>query len=391
MKIAIVGGGAAGLFCAANLPSNDVTIFEATNSCGNKLLLTGGGRCNYTNLSANFFDGIVDGQKFLRSSISSFGPNELIKWFKGHGLGSHTEGTRAFPITQSSKSVLALLAKLCKQNNVKFSFGCRVESINLKEYGKYEILGQEFDAVVVATGGKTFAKTGSDGSGNKLLNQLGIRTNEFSAKLGALYLKGTSELQGVSLTAGLSAISNNKVTAKVCGSVVFTHFGLSGPAALDLSALADCCDAVQVDFLPNKTAEELKNALAEARNCGTKQKVGTFFSQFLPKSVARFVSKEVSDKFVNELSNKQINLLLDFVKNHKFEFLHFSSFNQSWVSAGGAILNQINPTNMQTKAHKNLFVIGEQLDVFGLCGGYNLQIAFSTAKAAADYLEGVAK
>ena len=389
MKVAVVGGGAAGLFCAANLERCEVTVFEATSSCGNKLMLTGGGRCNYTNVGSDFFDGVVCGKKFLKSCLSKFNSQDLIDWFNVRGIKTMVENNRAFPATQKSASVVNLLISECKKKGVLFRFNSKIESIE-QEKGKFRLCGELFDAVVVATGGKTFPKTGSTGCGNNLFSKLGIKTNSFVPKLGPIYADGTNALQGVSATVGLKLLKDKKVVAKRVGACVFTHFGISGPVALDCSGKADCCDEIVVDFLPEVSGDVLQKEIFAEKT--SKKMLDTFLSQYMAKSIAKFICAKCSlvGNRLCDLTNAQIETVVAKIKNCSFKFLRFGNFNESWVSAGGVELSDVNPKNMEIKNIKNLFVIGEQLDVFGLCGGYNLQMAFSTAKATADYLSELA-
>jgi len=387
MKVAIIGGGAAGLFCAANISVHEVTVFEGTSSCGNKLMLTGGGRCNYTNKSTSFFDGIICGSKFARSCITNFGQKDLIKWFELKGLETVFEKDRAFPSTKKAADVRNLLLEECKKNNVKFFYNTKITSVGKNGDG-FVVCGKTYDAVIVATGGKTFPKTGSDGSGNLILSKLGVETKDFEPKLGPIYAKGTKVLQGVSANVGLKLLQNKKVIAKTEGPIVFTHFGISGPAALDCSGIA--CgkpDYIAIDFLPEISMEELKKRVLNEKQ--SKTLVKNFVSRFVAKAIAEQIEEKCGffGKRLCDLTNKQIENFCFICKNYFFEFLHFSDFGESWVCSGGANLSNINPKNMETKNIKNLFIIGEQLDMFGLCGGFNLQLAFSSAMAVAAYLE----
>lgn len=387
MKVAIIGGGAAGLFCAANLSLCDVTVFEKTNACGNKLLMTGGGRCNYTNCSVNFFDGVPHGALFLRSCFSVFGQKELVSWFADRGLLTSFEEERGFPETKRASSVLDLLVFECKKNGVRFKFNSPVGEIKSVLDNRYNVNGEIFDAVVLATGGQTFPKTGSSGDGNRILTSLGVICNEFKPKLGPIFVKGTKPLMGVSERVGVKLSKNGKKVCETVGDVVFTHFGISGPAALDASGLADECDEVSIDFLPDYKTDELEKKLLEKREMASKEHLTKFLSELLPKSIAHFIENATCNKPIVEMSNRDIENIVQKAKNFEFEFSGFGDFNNSWVSCGGADLKEINPKTMESKKLKNLFVVGEALDVFGLCGGYNLQIAFSTAKCAAAALE----
>ena len=387
MKIAIIGGGAAGLFCAANIEGQQVVVFEKNQSCGKKLLLTGGGRCNYTNKNPDFLACVPQGAKFLRSAISAFGPKELVEWFEQRGLKTIFEGDRGFPATQKASDVLNLFVSECKKKGVEFCFGKSVEKVTKKSNGKFEILDEEFDAVVIATGGKTFAQTGSTGDGNNIFSANGIVTKEFSPKLGPIIASRTKDLQGVSAHVGLTLCADEKKTNKIVGDVVFTHFGISGPAALDASAFEIEASSVLVDFLPLQHEALLVDKLKNIRQTKTTY-IKNELAAFVPRRVAEFISFEIGIEKSRacDLSNKDIANIVESIKKHCFKVQGFGSFDNSWVSAGGVDLAELNPKTCECKRLPNAFAIGEAIDAFGLCGGYNLQIAFSTAVAAARKL-----
>lgn len=394
MKVAIIGGGAAGLFCAANLHFCDVTIFESTLRCGNKLLLTGGGRCNLTSLerASEFLESVPHGSKFLMSCLFNFSPFDLVAWFEERGLKTKVENKRVFPESDSSADVLNLLLLECSKNGTKIEYGKVVDKIKRTQNG-FVVAGQTFDRVVVATGGKSFSKTGSCGLGNVIAKHFGIKTQEFEPKLTPIFAKGTKPLMGLSARVGLEAKHNGAPEAKQTGDVVFTHFGISGPAALDLSSKisGEPNTKIIVDFLPQLSEEQIKQKILEIRKTKTKAQSSNVVNQIVPERVADQVLEalDLQTTKAADLSSLQMEEIAYALKHKEFEFVSLGNFNNAWVSRGGIKTEEINPKSMESKTVPGLYFVGEAIDVDGLCGGFNLQIAFSTAFAAAQNIEAI--
>ena len=333
MKVAIIGAGASGLMCACHLVGYDVTVFEKNATAGRKLLLTGNGRCNITNLSEprDFLESVPHNSKFLSSCIYGFSPSDTIKFFENIGVPIIVEsGRRAFPKSNRAETVKTAMEKFAKQNGVKFKFGVAASDINLKDY----------DAVIVATGGISFPVTGSTGDGYAIAKKFGHAVKTPRPALCGLNIEDSPEtLQGVSVNCGVQIRDENlkPVVKKIIGDVMFTHYGVSGPAIFTTTSMFK--------------SQSIRNHTLHL----------DFENSVIPKSLSKWLE-----------TNKPT-----------FAIKGFDSIKTSTVTRGGIDVLEINPKTMESKLVPGLYFIGEVLDVDGLCGGFNLQIAFSTAVAAA--------
>lgn len=401
-KIAIIGGGASGLFCAGSLQQNiQVDLYEKNDRLGKKMLITGNGRCNVTNQKTpdNFLQSVVTNPKFLQSALHAFSPHHMIDLLQQNGVELVQEdNNRMFPKTGKAPAIINTLISRLK-SNVTIKLNTAVQSVEyIKD--KYVITANNqtatYDAVVIATGGKSYPGTGSTGDGYIFSKSLGHNLVLLRQSLCGLQtdVQIFKPCAGVSFEAKASiATPQNKVLCTETGSVLLTHTGVSGPAIHRLVGKYNLQDVLgqilQLDLLPNINENELQNQLNEFVLNHQKQPIFGFVEQFLVKRFAQTLLANFAPLLGTncaELSKQKRHQIVAFLKQFTVQIYAFDGYEKAIVTRGGVDTKQVDPRTMQSKLHPRLFFLGEVLDVDALTGGYNLQIAFSTAFACATYL-----
>lgn len=392
--IIIIGAGASGLFCSNFIESNNSIILEKNSFAGKKLNITGKGRCNITNTSNSdiFHINIFSGSKFLYSSLNEFSNLDTINYFNKIGVSTKVErGNRVFPSSDKAKDVTEALLKNIK---TKIKYNINIEQIKYDEnVFTVKTKNEEFKSkiLILATGGVSYPATGSDGNiHDTLINNLDISLSKLKPALCGLNTKiETKNLSGLTLkNVNVSLKRNKKVIKSEFGELLFTHFGLSGPTILRLSPFVEPGDKIIIDLKPALDFDMLNKRLLRDINNNPNKNLKNILELLLPKKlidIVSFISKIDIQKKVSILTKNERESLIIILKNLEFDILSRRGFNESVITDGGVKLNQINPKTMQFKNNSNLFIIGELLDVAANTGGYNLQIAFSTAFKAAKY------
>jgi len=404
--VAIIGGGASGMMAAISASQNGakVVLIEKNNTLGKKLLLTGDGRCNITNenLSKRETVKLLGKQgDFLLSALSQFGFKETKDFFESHGLKLvFQENGKMFPITQKSKDVLGLLIQQLKKNNVKVLVnsevfeikrkGRLIEKINLNN-GK-EIIAKNY---ILTTGGKSYPVTGSTGDGFIFSKSLGHTIDELRPALCPIQVKEVwvKELSGLSLAdVGLKALSDNKTIKKWRGDILFAHFGLTGPLILDTSReigelMKENNITLAVDLFPDKSLEileiQISKLIDDNRNSSIKKIISSLVPQKLTDYILSF-SKVKPDKKGNNILKQERTKIVSILKNITLHPVGLLGFDRSMVTSGGVSLKEIDSKTMKSKLIDNLFFAGEIIDLDGPCGGYNLQISWTTGYVAGN-------
>lgn len=402
MKYIVVGGGASGLMCASLLSENgnEVVLYEKNEKLGKKLFITGKGRCNVTNDCdvQTFTANVVNNSKFTYSAIHSFTPQDTMTFFENNALKLKVErGNRVFPMSDKSSDVIKCFEKILSRNNVRIKLNSEVKSIlteNGKAIGVLDRNGDRelSDGVIVATGGLSYQSTGSTGDGYGWAEKLGHNVVELRPALVPLLLKEQFSLQGLSLKNVTASISRDgKVLYSQFGEMLFTHNGASGPIILSLSSLInrhyknDRLDAkyfLNIDLKPALSDEVLENRLIREFEQKRNGELKNILAALMPKSLVEVVliQSGVSGKTAaNSVSREQRQRLVYTIKNLKFTITGLENINAGIVTAGGVDCKQIDPKTMMSKLVKDLYFIGEVLDIDALTGGFNLQLAFCTA------------
>ncbi|MBD5086104.1 MAG: NAD(P)/FAD-dependent oxidoreductase [Clostridiales bacterium] len=402
MKVLIVGGGASGLMCASLLSQNgiDVTLCEKNEKLGKKLFITGKGRCNVTNDcdTQTFFSNIVNNSKFMYSAINGFSPQDTIKFFEDNSLKLKVErGNRVFPQSDKSSDVIKCFEKVLSRNGVDVRLNTAVKKILTEDDRAIGVIidtGEQIfaDCVVIATGGISYQSTGSTGDGYKWAKQLGHNVITPRPALVPILLKEDYGLQGLSLkNVTASVMRDNKSVCSQFGEMLFTHSGVSGPIILSLSSLInkhyvdgkfDAKYKLAVDLKPALTNAVLDNRLLREFSGKPNVEIKNAIQSLMPKALVAVVLQQsgISGKTaVNAITREQREKLVNTIKNIEFTITGLENINAGIITSGGVDCKQINPKTMMSKLIRNLHFIGEVLDVDALTGGFNLQLAFSTA------------
>lgn len=399
-KIFIIGGGAAGMMCAAVLSENgmDTELFEKNEKLGKKLFITGKGRCNLTNSSDmdNVMQNIVTNRKFMYSSLNGFSNNDTIDFFRDHGLSLKTErGNRVFPVSDHSSDVIGTLADILKKNGTGIHLNTEVKNIYTEdglcrgitlEDGRKKMC----DRVIVATGGLSYSSTGSTGDGYRFASDNDIAVTETTPSLVPMNIRENicRELQGLSLkNTGIKIFKEKKELYTDFGEMLFTHFGVSGPMIISASGSIPYHEfdnglRLVIDLKPALTEEQLDKRMQRdfisSENKEFKNSVSALFpAKLVPVMIG--LSGILPEKKINSVTKEERLRFVHLIKNMELTITGLRGFDEAIITKGGISIKEINPKTFESKRIKGLSFIGEVLDVDALTGGYNLQIAWSSA------------
>ena len=403
IKVIVVGAGASGMMAGgyAGYYGCDVQIFEKNERVGRKVMITGKGRCNLTNNCDNttFLANVPTNSRFLYSAINQFNTQDTMNFFEERSLTLKTErGNRVFPVSDKAADVVDVLKKFVRDNGCKVVHE-EVKSLILKENtvcGIKTVAGKEYyaDKVIVATGGKSYPKTGSTGTGYILARQAGHTIISPKPSLVPLVSQDAfcKELQGLSLkNTALSVISkkDGKVIYQDFGEMLFTHFGVSGP--LVLSASAHLTDKkiseyyLSLDIKPALTEKQLDTRILRDFELFINKDIINALGKLLPSKLIPVVIRRSGTPFdtkCNSITKEQRHALMHTIKNFTISLQAFRPIDEAIITSGGVNTKEINPRTMESKLCKNLYFVGEVIDVDAYTGGFNLQIAFSTGYLA---------
>ncbi len=404
-NVIVVGGGPAGLLAAGRAAElgKRVLLLEKMEREGRKLLITGKGRCNITNDLAlqDFITHIFPNGRFLRNAFSQFFSSDILELLQHYGVETGLErGGRYFPISNKAADVLKALLQWNSEMGVEIQCKQKVENLAVEE-GKIKgviVNGKLLPAerVILATGGKSYPATGSNGEGYDLARRLGHSVEAVRPSLVPLETSGgvAQKLQGLSLkNVQVVLWVDGKKQAELFGEMLFTHFGLSGPVILTLSRMA--VDALRekrkveitIDLKPALNEEKLDKRLQRELNENGKKKISNIFSQLLPsKMIPVFLELLELDPEMpgHQVSGKQRKKIRHLLKNLSFQVTNHRSFKEAIITAGGIPCNEIRPKTMESKLVQGLHFAGEIIDLDGETGGFNLQIAYSTGWLAGN-------
>lgn len=432
-KIAIIGGGAAGMYAAITAAQSgcEVHLFEKNEKLGKKIYITGKGRCNLTNACdvEELFDNVCTNKKFLYSAFYECTNQKIIDFFEENGTKTKIErGNRVFPVSDKSADVIdALRGRMRKegvqmhlntevreilvQDTVSESMSSQVEETQTKngkkkqnKPGKTPLKrvcgicltdGSAFhaDAVLVATGGFSYRTTGSTGDGYRFAEQCGHKVTELYPSLVPMNTRETfaKELQGLSLrNVKLSVYDGRKCLYEDFGEMMFTHFGVTGPLVLTASTavakkLKEKELRLEINLKPALTAEQLDARILrdfeDAKNKQFKNVIGSLFPAKLTPVMLR-LSGIVPEKKVNEITREEREAFVHLIRHLQLTATGLRDYNEAIITKGGVSVKEINPSTMESKLVQGLYFCGEVLDLDALTGGYNLQIAWSTGHLA---------
>ncbi len=397
-KICVIGGGAAGMMAAGTAISNgaDVTIFESMPFLGKKLAITGKGRCNVTNASdtTEFLENVTKNPRFLYRALTAFSTYDTMAFFENLGVKLKVErGSRVYPESDKAKDIVDAMRKYVKGAKI---INSKVKRILRNEDGTFTIKADGdyiFDKVIIATGGRSYPLTGSDGSGYKLASSLGHCITEIIPSLIPINSpsKLCSEMQGLSLrNVGIAILDENGGTVYTdFGEMMFTHFGVTGPIILSASARIRNHDisklTLSIDLKPALDEKTLDSRLlSDFKEKSNKDFVNSLGDLLPTKLIEPFVRITGIDprKKVNAITKEERRIILSTLKNFKIPLSSFRPVEEAIITSGGVDVKEIDPKTMMSKIIDNLFFAGEIIDVDAYTGGFNLQIAFSTGYLA---------
>ena len=421
-KILIIGGGAAGMMAGVYLArtGHEVHILEKNEKLGKKVYITGKGRCNVTNNcdTEELFGAVMSNPKFLYSAFYSYTPQDVMTFFEEAGVPLKTErGNRVFPLSDHSSDIIRGLERELKKAGARIHLHTEVKAVNVDSYEDPEENGKkahhskatgvtltdgrvfEGDHVLVATGGLSYQSTGSTGDGYRFARETGHNVTELSPSLVPLRTKEDyiPRLQGLSLkNAELTIKSGKKVLFRDFGEMMFTHFGVTGPMILSASAhigkqLKKYGELnAYLDLKPALTMEQLDARILREFEAGQNKQFKNVIGVLFPSSLTP-VMLEIGgispEKKIHDISREERVHFEELIKAFPFTINGMGEYKEAVITRGGVSVKDVQPGTMESRKVKNLYFIGEVLDLDAVTGGYNLQIAWSTAYLAAMALK----
>ena len=408
-RVVIIGGGAAGLMAAviAGREGAQVTLLEKMNYLGKKMGITGKGRCNVTNAApmSEFIKNTPGNGKFLYGAYERFSNQDLLQLLNEAGLETKVErGGRVFPASDSALDVRNTFMKLLKSYGVDVHLDEGAQEIIVEDgqvaavKTKNEIYPA--DAVLIATGGKSYPATGSTGDGYNLANKLGHKVTDIRPSLVPIVTEEVwvKDLMGLSLrNVELSVVAKNKVQAKMFGEMMFTHFGITGPIVLSLSHTVGKLMrkknigtiGLDINLKPALSMEKLDKRIQKDFELYSKKQLINGLKDLLPQRLIPLVIQLAGldpHKPINQISKAERDSLVYIIQHLPLTVKGLRPVEEAIVTAGGLSLKEFNPKTMESKLVPGLYGAGEVLDIDAFTGGYNLQAAFSTGYVAAMHM-----
>lgn len=412
-KILIIGGGAAGMAAAVFLgeKNHEVHLFEKNEKLGKKLFITGKGRCNITNTcdDETFFKSVVTNSKFLYSAFYGYSNQDVVSFFESLGLAVKEErGGRIFPVSDHSSDVIRVLEKRMKEFDVKIHLKSEAEAVLTEEdeAGGHKIKGIRLkngaeifgDKVIIATGGFSYQATGSTGDGYTFAKETGHTVTQLHPALVPIVTKEeyVTQMQGLALkNIRFTVKDGKKILYDDFGELLFTHFGISGPLVLTASSyIGKKLEKKElqgyIDLKAALTEEQLDARLLREFEAGINRQFKNVITGMFPAKLYPVILELggiLPEKKVNEITRKERQDFIYLIKHFPLTLMELRPFREAIITQGGVKVKEINPKTMESKLVKGLYFIGEVLDLDAVTGGFNLQIAWSTAKAAAEFIE----
>ncbi|HEY9136185.1 MAG TPA: NAD(P)/FAD-dependent oxidoreductase [Pseudomonadales bacterium] len=394
--VLILGGGAAGLMCAitAGQRGRRVLVLERANKSGKKILMSGGGRCNFTNLNITPENFLSANPHFFKSALSRYTQWDFIALVEKHGIAYHEKTLGQLFCDGSAKQILAMLLKECEQAGVEIKTHCEVSQINPvkgENSSSFNIVSNQgnfsADSLVVATGGLSIPTLGGSGFGYCIAEQFGLNLLPRRAGLVPFTFTDTfqdmfSRLSGVSVLVGVTAGGQGFIE-----NMLFTHRGLSGPAILQSSSYWQQGQVITIDLLPNENAAVLLEAFKQTQvRTKNNSLLRTFLMQYLPKKLVHELETlwwpELANTPVVEIANKTLANIARQLNSWTLKPAATEGYRTAEVTLGGVDTDQLSSRTMECKQQPGLYFIGEVVDVTGHLGGFNFQWAWSSAYVA---------
>lgn len=403
MKVGIIGGGASGMMAAiaAKRAGADVTIFERNPRVGKKILATGNGRCNYTNIYADVENYHGENPKFIYSIFSKFGVPETMDFFEKLGITPAIEEySKVFPMSFQASSVLDVLRFELEEIGVEVICDAYVKDIEKRkeDFSVFLQDGKVYreDRVIITTGGKAMPSTGSDGNGYDLAKKFGHKIVDAFPGLVQLKLEGDffNRIDGVKIVGTAALMNDDKFIKEYRGDVLFTNYGISGPPILQLSREAlELINKgekpyIKVSIIDSMKKDELNEYLRKRFSYMPKKTLEVGLIGLINKRLIPVVLKEAGiddiNKSIGNVTNEEIDKIATILTDWRFKVIGSKSWSSAQVTAGGVATCEINQYTLESKLVKGLYFAGEVIDIDGDCGGFNLQWAWSSGYVAGE-------
>ena len=398
-EIAVIGGGASGLMAAitAKKSGKEVVILERKDRILKKVLITGNGRCNITNVNANISNYFGKNISSVENILNRFTPQDTMDFFNGLGIVCNEENRgKVYPLSGQASSVVDALRFEAEKLGIKIETEFYVRKIE-KDGFKFKIYSEdrkkiEAGRVILAAGGQSYSELGSNGSGFELAKELGHSVTKLSPSIVQLkteknQVKG---LQGIKTDVAVTAYGDNKKICTYDGELLFTDYGISGNVVFNISFVMPLYKNVEfeIDFMEKFDYNELYEMLKERKKIMSHLTMENYFNGMINKKLGQFLSKvsgiEKLSKPVKDLSDSDIRKLCTVLKKYRVKILETTGFKNAQVTAGGVSLDEVNTETLESKIVKGLYFSGEVLDVYGECGGFNLQWAWASGYIAGE-------
>lgn len=398
-EIAVIGGGASGLMAAitAKKSGKEVVILERKDRILKKVLITGNGRCNITNVNANISNYFGKNISSVENILNKFTPQNTMDFFNGLGIVCNEENRgKVYPLSGQASSVVDALRFEAEKLGIKIETEFYVRKIE-KDGFKFRIHSEdrkkiEAGRVILAAGGQSYPELGSNGSGFELAKELGHSVTKLSPSIVQLkteknQVKG---LQGIKTDVAVTAYGDSKKICTYDGELLFTDYGISGNVVFNISFVMPLYKNVEfeIDFMEKFDYNELYEMLKERKKIMSHLTMENYFNGMINKKLGQFLSKvsgiEKLSKPVKDLNDSDIRKLCTVLKKYRVKILETTGFKNAQVTAGGVSLDEVNIETLESKIVKGLYFSGEVLDVYGECGGFNLQWAWASGHIAGE-------
>ena len=398
-EIAVIGGGASGLMAAitAKKSGKEVIILERKDRILKKVLITGNGRCNITNVKANISNYFGKNISSVENILNRFTPQDTMDFFNELGIVCNEENRgKVYPLSGQASSVVDALRFEAEKLGIKIETEFYVRKIE-KDGFKFRIYSEdrkkiEAGRVIIAAGGQSYPELGSNGSGFELAKELGHSVTKLSPSIVQLktekyQVKG---LQGIKTDVAVTAYGDNKKICTYDGELLFTDYGISGNVVFNISFVMPLYKNVEfeIDFMEKFDYNELYEMLKERKRILSHLTMENYFNGMINKKLGQFLSKvsgiEKLSKPVKDLNDSDIRKLCTVLKKYRVKILETTGFKNAQVTAGGVSLDEVNTETLESKIVKGLYFSGEVLDVYGECGGFNLQWAWASGHIAGE-------
>jgi predicted Rossmann fold flavoprotein len=405
-RIAIIGGGAAGLICAATLIEHgskaEIHLFERNPILGAKVIISGGGRCNVTTGITDkkvLFSKYTRGADFLKTSFYDFPPEKVVEWFESHGVPlKNEEDNRVFPKSDDGKDVVGAFERLFTRQKVRIQLNEAVKSV-APINGLFDVETNkafyQFDTIVLTTGGNAYQHTGSKGDGYAFAKECGHTITKLGPSLNSFLTQEEwpKNLSGISLeNAKLEAIAEDGQKKTATGPIIFTHFGLSGPATFALSShlafttiTKDSPVTIHLTPVEGRSHDEWDRVLQKKFQENGARQVHNILSEFFPGRLADTILELASinlTKKAAELSKQDRKRIVELLSGKLSMNFITRRPGDEFVTAGGVSLSEVDDKTMESKIMPGLYFAGEILDIDGVTGGFNLQSSWATGRVA---------